>query len=55
MFEQLIIFFKKGQLTGININQKKSIERPNQYLDYLIGPCFQRVNILFVLSFENEA
>ena len=55
MFEQLIIFLKKGQLTGININQKKSIERPNQYLDYLIGPCFQRVNILFVLSFENEA
>ena len=54
MFEQLI-FLKKGQLTGININQKKSIERPNQYLDYLIGPCLQRVNILFVLSFENEA
>ena len=54
MFEQLN-FLKKGQLTGVNINKKKSIERPNQYLDYLIDPSFQRVNILFVLSFENEA
>ena len=33
---------------------KVSAERPNQYLDYLIDPSFQRVNRLFILSFENE-
>ena len=27
---------------------------PNQYIDLLIGPCFQGVNILFVLIFKNE-
>ena len=32
-----------------------SIERPNEYLDYLIDPIFQGVNRLFVLSFENNA
>ena len=32
-----------------------STARPNQYLDYLIDPCFQRVNRFFVLSFEDEA
>ena len=31
-----------------------TIERQNQYLDYLIDPCFQVVNRLFVLSFEND-
>ena len=31
-----------------------SIGRPNQYLDYLIDPSFQRVDRLFVLSFENN-
>ena len=44
----------KKQLIGINIDQKKSIERPNQYLDYSIDPNFQGVNRLFVLSFEDE-
>ena len=29
-------------------------ERQNQYLDFLIDPTFHGVNILFILSFENE-
>ena len=33
---------------------KVSTEGLNQYLDFLIDPSFQRVNILFVLLFENE-
>ena len=33
---------------------KKSTERQNQYLDYLIDPTFQGVNMIFVLSFQNE-
>ena len=32
-----------------------SIERQNQYLDYLIDPNFQGVNRLFVLSFEDNS
>ena len=32
-----------------------SIERPNEYLDYLINLSFQGVNRFFVLSFENNA
>ena len=32
-----------------------SIERPNEFLDYLINPSFQGVNRFFVLSFENNA
>ena len=31
-----------------------STDIPNQYLDYLINPSFQKVNRLFVLSFENN-
>ena len=31
-----------------------SIERRNQYLDYLINPSFQGVNRLFVLFIENK-
>ena len=43
----------------ITINWNKyqsgiSPERSNQYLDYLVDPSFQRVNIRFVLSFGNE-
>ena len=34
---------------------KGLIETRNQYLDYLINPCFLGVNRLFVLSFENNA
>ena len=32
---------------------KISTGRLNQYLDYLIHPCFQGVNRLFVISFED--
>ena len=34
---------------------KRTINWSNQYLDYLIDPSFQGVNVLFVLSFENNA
>ena len=34
----------------MNIYQKIN----NQYLDYVINPSFQKVNRLFVLSFENN-
>ena len=34
---------------------KVSIERPIEYLDYLIDPSFEGVNRLFVLSLENNA
>ena len=34
---------------------KAAIQRQNQHLDYLIDPCFQELNRLFVLSFENNA
>ena len=49
---------KSGFRITINWNKyqsKKSIERPNHYLDYWIDPGFQGVNRLFVLSFQNEA
>ena len=54
LFEQL----KSGFKRTINWNKyqpKKSIERQNQYLDYLIDPSFQAINKLFGLSFEDEA
>ena len=54
LLEQLKFGFKRT----INRNKcqsKASTERVNQYLDYLIDPSFQGVNILFVLPFENEA
>ena len=45
----------KEELTGTNINQNISIDRPNQYLDYLIDPRFPGVNRHFVLTFEDKA
>ena len=36
------------------MNNRKTAERQNQYLDFLIDPRFQEVNRLIVLSFENE-
>ena len=33
---------------------KVTIQRQNQYLDYLIDPSFSVVNRLFVLSFEDN-
>ena len=49
---------KSGLKRTINWNKyqtKVSIEKVNEYLDFLIDPCFQGVNRLFVLPFENEA
>ena len=54
---KLLTQLKFGFKRTINWNKyqsKKSIERPNHYLDYLIDPSFQGVNRLFVLSFEDE-
>ena len=54
---KLLEKLKSGFKRTINWNKyqsKKSIERQNQYLDYLIDPSFQGVNRLFVLSFEDE-
>ena len=31
-----------------------SLQAPISYLDFLIDPSFQGVNILFVLSFQNK-
>ena len=48
---------ESGFKRRIKLNKQQlevSAERPNQYLDYLIDPSFQRVNRLFILSFENE-
>ena len=48
---------KSGFKRTISCNKyqsKVSSERQNQYLDFLIDPSFQAVNIPFVLSFENE-
>ena len=48
---------KAGFKRAVNSNKYHSevtIDRQNQYLDYLIDPCFKVVNRLFVLSFEND-
>ena len=55
---KLLQQFKSGFKRTINWNKcwsKISIERTNQYLDYLVDPSFQGENRLFVLSFENDA
>ena len=54
---KLLQQLKSGFKRKINWNKYQtnvSTERTNQYLNFLIGPGFQRVNRLFVLSFENE-
>ena len=56
--EKLLEQLKSGFRRTINWNRyrpKVSTERPNQYLDFLIRPSFQRINRLFVLSFKDEA
>ena len=48
--------FKSGFERTINLKKYQSKVRTqlqNQYLDYLIDPSFQRVNRIFVLSYEN--
>ena len=55
---KLLEILKSSFKRTINRNKyqsKKSTERPNQYLYYLIDPSFQGVNRPFVLSFKNEA
>ena len=53
LLQQLKFDFKRK--TNWNKYQTyTSIERQNPYLDYLIDPSFRSVNILFILSFENE-
>ena len=54
---KLLQQLKSGFKNTINWNKyqsKVSPERQNQYLDFLIDPCFQGVKRHFVLSFENE-
>ena len=54
MLEKSKTCFKRTNVNN-KYQSKTSIERSNQYLDYLINPSFQRVNRLFVLSFEDNA
>ena len=53
LLQQLILGFKRT--TNWNKYQSKAtVQEQNQYLDYLIGPSFQGVNRLFILSFKNS-
>ena len=55
---KLLQQLKSGFKRTINWNEyepKVTIEQQNRYLDFLINPSFQRVNRLFVLSFENNS
>ena len=52
LWQQLKLDFKRTIDWGKN-QSKVTKQAPNTYLDYLICPCFQAVNILFVLLFEN--
>ena len=55
--EKLLQQLKSGFKKTISWNKYESNIKTfaqNRYLNYLINPSFQRVNRLFVLSFENE-
>ena len=55
---KLLKQLRSGFKRTINWNKYQlnvSTERVNQYLNFLIDPSFQGINILFVLPFENEA
>ena len=54
LLEQLKSGFKRT-INWKKYQSEKSTEMQNQCLDYLIDPGLQRVNRLFVLSFEDEA
>ena len=54
LFKQLKSSFK-GRINSNKFESKKSTERQNQYLNYLIDLSSQGENRLFVLTFENEA
>ena len=45
----------KGTINWNKHQSKVTIERQNQYLDHLVNPSFQGVNIVFILLFENNA
>ena len=54
---KLLEYLKSGFKRTINWNKhqsKTTIQRQNQYLDYLIDPSLQGVKSIFVLSFENN-
>ena len=54
---KLLKQLKSGLEKTINWNKYQSnvsIERTNQFLNYLIDPCFQGVNRLFILSFDDN-
>ena len=54
---KLLQQLKSGFKRTINWNKYESSVKTfakNRYLNYLINPSFQRVNRVFVLSFENE-
>ena len=54
--EKLLQQLKTGFKRTINWNKYQSepkIYTQNRYLNHLFDPCFQEVNRLFVLSFEN--
>ena len=55
--EKLLQQLKSGFKKTISWNKYESSIKTfaqNRYLNYLVNPSFQRVNRLFVLSFENE-
>ena len=55
--KKLLSQLESGFKRTINWNKchsKKSSQAQNRYLNVLIGPCFQGVNRLFVLSFEGH-
>ena len=55
---KLLQQMKSGFKRTINSSKyqpKVTVQEQNQYLDFLINPSFQGVNILFVLSFENNS
>ena len=56
VYAKLLEQIKSGFKRTINWNKyepKVTVEQPNQYLDFLINPCFQGVNRRFVLSSED--
>ena len=58
MKNYLLQGLKTGFERTINWNKFQSvptIKTRNQYSNHLIGPSFQGVNRVFVLSFENDA
>ena len=55
---KLLQLLKSDFKRTVNWNKYQSkvlMERQNQNLDYLVDPSFQRVDRLFVLSFEDNA